>query len=190
MDIRAVRCNHLIKKIRKGDEKALDALFQEFGLLFLNMAKKYLIDVHYAEDLVSEVLVQLVRTTAKSFDETKNGLNWIFTIIRNKAYHYNKSINHELSIDEANTPLFLEYYLPYIKENEEMIADIIMLKQGMAALTNEENIILYYKYWECLTVREIAKKLDKPRSTIQYIIGKALKKLKNYCNVEDKEHEK
>ena len=36
MDSRVVRCNHLIKKIQKGDEKALDALFQEFGLLFLN----------------------------------------------------------------------------------------------------------------------------------------------------------
>lgn len=185
MDSRVVRCNHLIKKIQKGDEKALDALFQEFGSLFLNMAKKYLIDKRYAEDLVSEVFIDLVRTSAKSFNENKNGLNWIFTIIRHKAYHHNESVNHELSIDETNTALFLEYYLPNISEQEERITDIIMLKQGMETLTKEENIILYYKYWECLTVREIAKRLDKPRSTVQYIIGEALKKLKRYCNVED-----
>ena len=153
--------------------------------MFLNMAKKYLIDKCYAEDLISEVFIELVRTSAKSFDENKNGLNWIFTIIRHKAYHYNANTYHEISIDDTHISLFLEYYLPNISEQEEKITDIVMLKQGMKTLTKEENIILYYKYWECLTVREIAKKLDKPRSTVQYIIGEALKKLKRYCNVED-----
>lgn len=185
MDSRVVRCNHLIKKIQKGNEKALDTLYREFGPLFLNMAKKYLIDKCYAEDLISEVFIELVRTSAKSFDENKNGLNWIFTIIRHKAYHYNANTYHEISIDDTHISLFLEYYLPNISEQEEKITDIVMLKQGMKTLTKEENIILYYKYWECLTVREIAKKLDKPRSTVQYIIGEALKKLKRYCNVED-----
>ncbi|MBQ9276401.1 MAG: sigma-70 family RNA polymerase sigma factor [Clostridia bacterium] len=190
MDSRVARCNHLIKKIQKGNEKALDALYQEFGSLFFNMAKKYLFDKNYAEDLVSEVFVELVRTSAKTFDENKNGLNWIFTIIRHKAYHYNIKINNQTSIDDTYSSYLLENYLPGINEQEEKATDILMLKQGLEKLTEDENKVLYYKYWECLTVREIAKKLDKPRSTIQYIIKESLKKLKKHCGIEDEKNEK
>ena len=182
MDKRVLRCNHLIRGIQKGSEKALDMLFQEFGPLFLNMAQKYLFDKRYAEDVVSEVFVDLVRTSAKTFDENKNGLNWIFTIIRNKSYHFNEKYGKEISIDNENVAFFLEYYMNPIDDREEKLIDSLLLKQAMATLSEEENKILYYKYWECLTIREIAKKLDKPRSTIQYKVDEILKKLKKYCD--------
>lgn len=182
MDSRVKRCNHLIKKIQKGNENALDELFREFGPLFFSMANKYLIDKRHAEDLISEVFLDIVRTSAKSFNENKNGLNWLFTIIRNKAFHYNQKYNRELLIDDCNKSFLLKDYLPDINEQNEKNIDSILLKQGMDKLTEEENAILYYKYWECLTVREIAKKLDKPRSTIQYKIEEILKKLKDFCN--------
>ena len=185
MDKRVVRCNHLIKKIQKENEKALEDLFQEFGLLFLNMAKKYLFDKNHAEDLISEVFVDLVKNSAKSFDENKNGLNWIFTIIRNKAYHYNQQFAKEVSLDDQTVSFRLEYYMNETTDQEDRIVDGLLLKQAMQILSEEENKILYYKFWECLTVREIAKKLDKPRSTIQYKIEEILKKLKKYCDLGD-----
>lgn len=185
MDSRVVRCNHLIKKIQRGNEKALDDLWQEYGSLFLNMAKKYLIDKNYAQDLVSEVFVDLVRNSARSFNESKNGLNWIFTIIRNKAYKYNQKYNNEIPMCDQDISYFLGDYMPSVYEQEEKRVDALLLKQGMEKLSDEENKILYYKYWEYLTVREIAKKLDKPRSTIQYKIEEILKKLKEYCNFEE-----
>lgn len=183
MDSRVLRCNHLIKKIQKGNEKALEDLFKEFGSLFLNMAKKYLFDKSYAEDLVSEVFVELVRTSARSFDSRQNGLNWIFTIIRRKAFKHNGNLKEEIPISETENQRFLVRYM-VIDENpqSEKAMDVFLLKQGMEKLSQEENTILYYKFWEGLTVREIAKKLGKPRSTIQYKIDETLKKLKKYCD--------
>lgn len=181
MDSRVVRCNHLIKKIQKGDEKALDALFQEFGPLFLNMAQKYLYDKSYAEDLVSEVFVDLIRTSARSFDDNKNSLNWFFTIIRRKAYKYNTKGLKDVSIDELDNSYLLTSFMINVEESDsEKSLDIFLLKSGLEKLSDKENKILYYKYWEGLTVREIAKKLGKSHSTIQYIIKEALKKLKEY----------
>jgi len=178
MDSRATRCNKLIKKIQRGDERALDDLYKEFGGLFLNMAKKYLFDKSYAEDLLSEVFVDLVRTSAKSFDETKNGLNWIFTIIRRKAYRFNGDVKNDLSIEDEESQTYLA---PFLAEEENPSSDRALeaetLRQAMKKLSDEENAILYYKYWEGLTVREIAKRLDKPRSTIQYKIDECMKKL-------------
>lgn len=184
MDSRVVRCNHLIKKIQKGNEKALDEMLQEYGSLFLNVAKKYLVDKTYAEDLISEMFLDLVRTSARSFDERKNGLNWIFTIIRNKALRHNREYSAIVPTDDEKASFFLGDYMSFSDEQSERNVDALLLRQGMEKLSDEENKILYYKYWECLTVREIAKKTGKPRSTIQYEIDKILKKLKKYCDFE------
>jgi RNA polymerase sigma-70 factor (ECF subfamily) len=177
-----LRCNYLIKKIQKGNEKALEDLFKEFGFLFLNMAKKYLYDKSQAEDLISEVFVDLIKTSGRSFDNNKNGLNWLFTIIRRKAYKYNGNISRAISIEESGTSYSIASYMVNAQEmSSEKSFDILCLEQAIEKLNEEEKTILYYKYWEGLTVREIAKKLDKPRSTIQYKIDEILKKLKrNY----------
>jgi RNA polymerase sigma factor (sigma-70 family) len=54
----------------------------------------------------------------------------------------------------------------------------LAIKYALQSLSNYENELLYYKYWEGLTVREIAIKLNKPRSTIHYALKGILKKLK------------
>ena len=95
MDKRITRFNHLLKRIQWGNEKALDEMFVEFGSLFLSMAKHYLYDKDYAEDLVSEVFDCLVSTKAKSFNPERNGLNWIHTIIRRKAQRHNEAVGKE-----------------------------------------------------------------------------------------------
>ena len=179
MDDRAKRCNQLVKKIQRGNERALDDLYKEFGGLFLNMAKKYLFDKSCAEDVLSEVFVDLVRTGAKSFDETKNGLNWFFTAIRRKAYRFNGDTRNDLSVDdEDNAPYLAPFFVDEENPQSERAINAAVLKEAMKKLTQEENEILYYKFWHGLTVREISKKLDKPRSTIQYKIEESLKKLK------------
>ncbi len=183
MDKRVFRCNYLIKKIQKGNEKALDELFKEYGALFLNMAKKYLFDKSYAEDLLSEMFLELLKKEARSFDENKNGLNWIFTIIRRKAYRLNERNNCSFIFDGTEYGKHLSEYFAY-EDNpfSENSLDKTLLKKALDTLTEEENKIIYYKYWEGLTVREIAGEMNIPRSTIQYKIKEILSKLKEYWN--------
>lgn len=176
MDGRVVRCNHLIKKIQRGNKKALDELFSEFGALFLNMAKKYLYDKSNAEDLLSDVFLTIIRTGARSFDENKNGLNWIFTIIRREAYKLNGKNNLAGGLDEEKS---LARFIPDDFLSDEFI-DNLTLRHALETLTGWENELIYYKFWEGLTVREIATKLNKPRSTVQYDIDKAMKKIKKF----------
>ncbi len=178
MDDRVKRCNHLIKKIQKGNEKALDELFVEFGALFLNMAKKYLFDASYAEDLVSDVFVELVRTSAKSFDDSKNGLNWFFTIIRNKAYKYNGELKQIPLQQEDKDGRDITFFFVSFDPTHDASLDKIVLKNALKKLSKTENEIIYYKFWESLTIREIAKKIGKPRSTVQYLLTKSLRIIK------------
>lgn len=100
-----------------------------------------MLDKNYAEDLISDVFLELIRTSAKSFDESKNGLNWIFTIIRNKAYRHNQKYSGEVLMGDTDISFFLGDYMLNINEQDEKRVDSVLLKQGMEKLSEEENKI-------------------------------------------------
>lgn len=172
MDDRVKKVNKLIDKIAKGDISVLDGLFEEIGGLLLNMAKKYLLDKSLAEDLVSEIFTRLVKK-AHSFDVKKNGLNWLYKSIHNEAINWNKKTNPNY-FDSLDEHCDLADTLMSLDDN----SDIIMLHETLKTLSKTENKILYYKFWEGLTIREIAKLTTIPRSTVQDIIDKSLEKIK------------
>ena len=174
MDKRVARCNHLLKRIQRGSEKALEDLYLEYGPLFLRMARFYLQDPDRAEDVVSELFVELVRSTARTFDPNRNALNWIHTIIRRIAARYNAVSYREQPLDEE----FAETLVACLDDQDEQESDVALLRKALCDLTPEENRLLYLKYWEGLTIREIAVELDKPRSTVQYKLEGALTKLR------------
>jgi|GEM_PF-1381317 len=179
MEKRVARCNHLLAKIKRGDEKALEKLFEEYGGGFLNIARFYLVDKDYAEDLLSEVFVEIVRTEAQMIDETKNGLNLIWTMIKRKAYRHNKKSAGENTVEEIDEKQSLAFCIA------DDTVDKIALRHAIEQLSDEENKILFMKFWQGFTVREIAKKLDKSRSGVQYIIDGAIKKLRALLEEED-----
>lgn len=172
MDDNVKRVNKLIRDVQSGDESAVDRLYVEYGRLFLNMAKKYLFDAGYAEDLLSETFLEIFRNKARSFDKKFNGLNWIFTIIRNKAFRHNRQRGF-VPLENAESSKSVEAFF----SNADSPIEDADLHIALRALTERENELLYYKYWEGLTVREIAAKLKMPKSTVQHEIKKILKKL-------------
>lgn len=176
MDKRIELINKLIYRISKGDRDALDELFEEVGGLMFLMAKKYLIDKSLAEDLVSEIFCRLVKGV-KTFDVRKNGLNWLYKSIHNEAINWNKKINPN-NFDSLDDHRELADIMASMDKN----VDIIMLQEALKTLSKAENDILYCKYWERFTIREIATKTKKPRSTVQDILNKALEKLGRIIN--------
>lgn len=175
MDERVKRVNNLIDRIAKNDISALDDLFEEVGGLLFSMARKYLLDKSLAEDLVSEIFTRLVKR-AHSFDVKKNGLNWLYKSIHNEAINWNKKSN-PLFFDSLDKHYDLADTLMSIDR-----ADVIMLQQALKTLSKTENEVLYYKFWEGLTIREIAKITIIPRSTVQDIINNSLEKLNKILN--------
>lgn len=171
MDKRVRRVNALLGKLSRGDEKALDRLFVEFGALFLNIARKYLFDKSQAEDLLSEVFLDLVRNRARSFTRGFNGLNWIYACIKNKAYRFNGNAQAAEEYDDNKSA---EYFV----SDDDRNADV---KNALSGLTEYEKSLIYMRYWQGFTVRETAEKLGKPRSTVhgdeKRILGKLAEKL-------------
>lgn len=170
MDKLVSKINKLIVRISKGDNRALDELFDLTGRMLLVMARKYLYDKSYAEDLVSETYFKLVKNADK-FDPAHNGLNWLYKIIHNEAINYNlrdtSSHNSELKDEAAIITEWVDDWL-----------DKILIQDALNQLTVEERQVIYLRYWEGLHYRDIAKRINKPITTTYKYIDRILKKLK------------
>lgn len=174
MDDNVIKVNRYIKSIAKGDVSALDLLFQDFGGLLFIIARKYLADKSYAEDLVSDVLLKLIKC-ANQFKDGENGLNWLFKIIKNTAININISRGNIILEDIDD----YEHIAQVFCEDNLLHKSIIV--QALSSLDKEEKKLIELKYWEGYTIREIANKLDMSVTTTQRKIKIILAKMgKNF----------
>lgn len=170
MDKLVIKINKLIVRISRGDSRALDELYELTSRMLLAMARKYLYDKSYAEDLISETYYKLVKNADK-FDAAQNGLNWLYKIIHNEAINFNKkfllSQNCELTDQAADTTKWEDDWL-----------DKILIQDALKQLSGEEREIIYFRYWEGQTLQEIARRRNKPLITTYDEINRILKKIK------------
>lgn len=170
MDKLVATINNCIVKISKGDMQALDELYSLTSRMLLFMARKYLNDKSYAEDIVSETYFKIVKHS-EQFDNSKNGLNWIYKIIHNEAINYNRKtsvcFNCEM-VDEST------------HNNQDIVdewLDKIHIHNSLQNISSEEKNLIYLRYWEGFDFREISNITGKPLTTIYDTLRRTLKKL-------------
>lgn len=174
MDKLVRRTNALIMRIAGGDKNALGKLYELTSGYLLNMARAYVRDRSLAEDVVSETYLKAV-LGAGSFDPKGNGLNWLFKIVRNTAFNLNSYENRRRHEDiEAHLDI-----ADVFDAVDDARLDMKELRAVVRTLPREERALLYYRYWEGYTVRELAELTGKPVSTTQDALKRILKKLKN-----------
>ena len=174
MDALVKKVNRLIRLIAVGDKAALGRLFELTSGYLKNMAFGYVRDKSLADDVVSEVYLKVVRYS-ENFDPEQNGLNWLFKIVRNTAFNlnsYEKRRRAENIDDHADIADVFDAV-------DDARLDMSEVRAALRALPPEERALLYYRYWEGYTVRELAARTGKPVSTTQDNLKRILKKLKN-----------
>lgn len=173
MDKLAQRVNREIEGIARGDKQALGRLYELAGGYLLFMAKKYVYDMSLAEDVVSEAFLKVVKS-AGDFDPGQNGLNWLFKIVKNTALNLNiRDRRYRAEDIDAHRDIADVFAC-----SPEEQSDLNHLRDLIKELPEEERELLYYRYWEGYTVRELAAKVGKPVMTLQDRLKKILGKLK------------
>ncbi len=174
MDKLVKKVNREITKIAKGNTDALGSLYELTSGYLFSMAKVYLGDKSLAEDVVSEVYLKVVKNADK-FNSQLNGLNWLYKITKNVALNMNSYASRHSTQNLDATMNIADAF--------DILSDLNLLKHKLAdevrALTKDEQRLLYLKYWQGLTIKEIAKAVGKSNSYTHDMIKKILKKLKN-----------
>ncbi|MDE7328505.1 MAG: RNA polymerase sigma factor [Clostridia bacterium] len=164
------KINKYLSYIKKGREDGLTKLFEYTSSNLHCVASMYLINKNDAEDVLSLAYEKAVKYI-DSFDGRKNGYNWLFTIVKNCAKEFNERERRKRKIVcELDENL----------EDEFDELERVILKEALNKLDNDEKKLLYKIYWEGWEVKEIAKELDTPKSTIYSRLDSIYKKIKGF----------
>lgn len=162
--------NKLIVDISHNDEKALEELFYLTKEKLYYIACKYLVDTSKADDVLSRAYEKIYLNSNK-FNKKYNGFNWMYEIVKNLALDSNKEDlrNNHVEFNE-------DYHVSDKTANN--LSRTIKINMALNSLEPLEKEIVILRIWENNKLKDIAKELDMPISSVHRTYKNALAKLK------------
>ncbi|MDE7263789.1 MAG: sigma-70 family RNA polymerase sigma factor [Anaeroplasmataceae bacterium] len=166
------KIGELIEKIAGNDENALDELYTLTKQHYYYVAREYLIEKFYAEDVLSVAYLKLYKKS-HLYNRKLNGFNWMFEIVKNTAIDFNRNNTkdgvHKILDDED---------LNRIPSEEFNGIEIRKVQLALRVLSDKEYTIIYLRIWENKTIKFIAEMLGFNVARVYKTYNDALAKLR------------
>lgn len=167
--------------LKKGDQGALLALYQQHYTGLINYGFKICGDKELSNDCIIKVLIRLW-DDRETLPDVKQVRSYLMTCVRNEILHELKTTNlQQLKLKKLNTGS-IDVELPY----EEMIIRIQSdselkkkLLRAFKSLSAREKELLQMKFYDDMDYDAIAAHCNITKRTAYNIIHGALKRLKN-----------
>lgn len=166
-----VQLHQLVKKAQKGNEQSFLTLFNEYETAVYRTAYIYVKNESDALDIVQETAYRSFKAI-KNLNEPKLFKTWLIRITINCSLNLIKKQNNDISLSQ-------EYIHMIAEENENDIDLVITIQDLIDQLNEEEKSIIVLRYYQGLTIKEVAETLKIPLGTAKTILYRALRKLRN-----------
>jgi RNA polymerase sigma-70 factor (ECF subfamily) len=167
----------LALKAKQGDAEAFGQLFDQYSdkiyrFIFYKVSKK-----EVAEDLTSQSFLKVWEQIVAG-SEIKSFIAFIYRIARNLVIDYYRSREKEELplIYEINPSDDSLKFNPGENLNQEQLEKLLFSLKG------EVREIVILRFIEDLSIKEIAKIMDRSAGNVRVIIHRALKELNKYVN--------
>jgi len=174
---------HLIANYLAGNEKSLETLFGRYLKPIYSFVYRYVGNGQDADDIAQDVFVKVWRNL-KKFDQQKSFKTWIFAIAKNTAFDHLKKKKaipfSEFENEEGENTLTetLADPSPLPTELLERAGMGQILTSAMEMLAPKYRMVLFLRYNDHFTFREIAESLGELENTIRSRHRRALIMLK------------
>ena len=182
--------SQLIADYLSGDEKSLELLIQSYLKPIYSFVYRHVGDAQDTEDITQQVFVKVWRNL-KKFDQQKNFKPWIFAIAKNTSIDFlkrsrsasggKKEIPFSKFVNTAGVGILAETLTDPAALPDKLLEwkDITqMLYSAMENLSVPYRMVLFLRYNDHFTFREIAEALEEPLHTVKSRHRRALIKLK------------
>ena len=159
----------MVKKARAGDKEALVYLVLQRKDQLYRIAWSYFQNEHDVCDVLQETIVKAFHDVVV-LRQPEYFYTWYIRILINTCKQYIHRKSKVVSLDEAKT----------IAVSTNSNDDGIDLAKGMVQLSQEYREIIYMRYMEDLSVKDIAKILEIPEGTVKSRIHYGIDKLREY----------
>ena len=178
----------LIAHVQRGEESALEILYDRYSSRMLGLAVLILRKRDAAEDILQEAFFR-VWDRAESFDSTRGNFGaWLATIVRNRCMDYIRRNESKMGQgNDSSDPQFSKIPDP----NQDTLDAVVFrdqrtrVRQALINLPEDQRQVIELAYFSGLTQREIAEQLNFPPGTIHTRARLALEKLREALKEEE-----
>ena len=173
--------NH-VEKFKNGDKSEFEVIYLETNNQLYNYIFSLSDSLNNDDciELVQETYIQ-VNNKIDTLKDCKAFYSWMFIIARNKTLRYLEKRKKEVLLSEDGQGIFEQQYetdedlLPQdileSKEKQRMILDIL------DSLPEEQKEVIYLRYYNGLSVKQIAEKLNISDGTVKSRLNYGRKKI-------------
>lgn len=158
----------LIGRVATGNQRALEALYDETRSLVYSLALRILQDQFAAEDVTIEVYMQAYRQASRYDADRGTPSAWLLTLTRSRAID---RLRMESRRKEREEPLETVATIPSPTVDAEEWSAVMELRRivqnALAALSSEQRQVIEIAYYSGLSHSEIAATLGVPLGTVK-----------------------
>jgi RNA polymerase sigma-70 factor (ECF subfamily) len=166
--------DQLLKRIRTGDQLALQALYGRHQVKVFRFALRLLGDVQTAEDVLSEVFIDVWRNPT-NFEGRSEASTWLLAIARNKAFSLLRK-RKDVALDEdATLAIEDDADNPEVAMQKKNKSDL--LRACLARLSFEHREVIDLVYYHDKSVEDVSRIIGAPEGTVKTRMFHARKRL-------------
>ena len=175
-----------MRRVAAYDSKALEILYNRYAPLLYTLIKKIAVEKTLAEEILTEVFVIIWRKIERFDVFTANVYTWLITLARNKAVDTVRRNNEDLKMPPYSDEYEEDFIIPHLSKQIDPLdlATTNTIKNSVEAalnrLTDAQQYVIYLAYYEGLTQKEIAEKLNIPYPTVKSKVKIASLNLREY----------
>jgi len=177
--------NDIMQRVVQRDGDALAELYDLYSARVFGLCLRILNENQLAEDTLQEVFLR-VWERAQLFEQSRGSVNaWLMGIARNTCIDQLRRIQtRPQAADQADgeDALPFEETLPDLNNDVPGLAAAneraALVRQALAALAPEQQLVIQLSYFKGLTRREIARQLNWPEGTVHTRARLALQNLR------------
>ncbi len=166
-----IKLSTVLDLIKHKNAVGYELLYTHYSKLMFGTAFSVTKNEEDSRDIVQNVVFKLSKTEANKFPE-KGETSWLYRVVKNEALNLIKSRKTYVRLDADDVDI------PMADKNLDELFDMENYYSLIAELNEQQKEVVTLKVLCDLSHKEIAKALDKPIGTVQWIYNTSIKKLR------------
>jgi RNA polymerase sigma-70 factor (family 1) len=163
----------LFERFRQGDGSAFKVIYDRyFPMLFL-IIREYVGQLDVAEDIVTNAFIKLYDRRAKIKD-AGHTYAFLYVVARNEAIGYYREQKRQRAVHQAQERLVNSEYYDPLETELERDQWLLQIRQLAGQLPPARRKIFQLHFFEGLSIREIANRLNLTETTVRNQRNRAL----------------
>lgn len=164
---------------REGDEQAFGQLAERYYRMLKHYGLKFMVDEVVVEDCIQELFLQLWQNRSQ-INETESVKHYLLKALRHHILQYLRNWKR-LSLDEIDWDSTIAEETnseTLLIQQESLTLLTSTIQAQLASLPAREREALYLRFYENLTIPQIAEVMNVNRQSVSNFLQKALNKLR------------